>query len=287
MTAAPHLAHLELVCFGPPTARLEGREPPPDVVWRKHLGLLIYLAFSPERTRARDHLLGLLWPEKPEAHARHSLNEAVRRLRAGLGAERLLTRGDAITLHDGELSVDALRFAALLPEHSAEALALLRGDFLEGFSVDDAPAFEEWAARERTRWRARGAGTMLAAGEAALAAGRLADAEEAALRALALEPHGEAGARLRLRTLALRGDATGALAWYHDYAGRLETELGERPSRDLEALVERIRSRAWHRVPTPPAEAAPPLVGRSGATDGVPRDRRCARGRLPDAGGHR
>jgi type II secretory pathway predicted ATPase ExeA len=65
--------------------------------------------------------------------------------------------------------------------------------------------------------------------------------------------------------MALRGDAAGALAWYHDYAGRLETELGERPSRDLEALVQRIRSRAWHRVPTPPAETAPPLVGREAA----------------------
>jgi DNA-binding SARP family transcriptional activator len=259
------LAQLELVCFGPPTARLAGREPPPDVVWRKHLGLLIYLAFSPDRTRARDHLLGLLWPEKPEAHARHSLNEAVRRLRARLGAERLLTRGDAITLHDAGLSVDALRFAALPPERSAEAVALLRGDFLEGFTVDDAPAFEEWAARERTRWRARGAGTLVMTGEAALAAGRLVDAEEAALHALALEPHGEAGARLRLRTMALRGDTAGALACYHEYAGRLETELGERPSRDLEALVERIRSRTWHRVPAPPADAAPPLVGREKA----------------------
>jgi DNA-binding SARP family transcriptional activator/type II secretory pathway predicted ATPase ExeA len=259
------LAQLELVCFGPPTARLAGREPPPDVVWRKHLGLLIYLAFSPDRTRARDHLLGLLWPEKPEAHARHSLNEAVRRLRARLGAERLLTRGDAITLHDAGLSVDALRFAALPPERSAEAVALLRGDFLEGFTVDDAPAFEEWTAHERTRWRTRGAGTLVTAGEAALAAGRLADAEEVALRALALEPHGEAGARLRLRTMALRGDTAGALAWYHEYAGRLETTLGERPSRDLEALVERIRNRAWHRVPTPPAVATPPLVGREAA----------------------
>jgi len=55
----------------------------------------------------------LLWPEKPEPQARHSLNEAVRRLRAGLGAERLLTRGDTITLHSDQLSVAVIRFAAL------------------------------------------------------------------------------------------------------------------------------------------------------------------------------
>src|SRR5512147_2915094 len=111
--AGPGLPSLELICLGPPTARLGGREPPADVLWRKHLGLLIYLALSPDRTRSRDHLLGMLWPEKAEAQARHSLNEAVRRLRAGLGADRLRTRGDTITLDPTDLQVDVLRFGAL------------------------------------------------------------------------------------------------------------------------------------------------------------------------------
>ena len=261
MTEASHLAHLDLVCFGPPTARLAGRDPPADVVWRKHLGLLIYLALSPDRTRARDHLLGLLWPEKPEPQARHSLNEAVRRLRAGLGPERLLTRGDAITLHDDQLSVDVIRFAVLAGEKPAEAAALLRGDFLEGFAVDDAPGFEEWTTRERMRWRARGAAVLVALGEAALAAGRLPDAEEASFKALALEPHGEAAARTRLRAMALRGDTAGALAWYHQFADRLTQDLGEPPSRELEGLAERIRTRSWQPATTPAVEAGPPYVG--------------------------
>jgi DNA-binding SARP family transcriptional activator len=267
VTEAPKLARLELVCFGPPTARLGGGPPPPDVVWRKHLGLLIYLALSPDRTRTREHLTGLFWPEKPEKHARHSLNEAVRRLRAGLGAERLETRGDTYTLNDAGLEVDALRFAALASTAPADAVTVLRGDFLEGFSLDDAPGFEDWAARERTRWRARGAAALVAVGEAALSGGRLADAEEAALRALVLEPHGEGGARLRLRAVALRRDAAGALASYHEFADRLRTELGEQPSQDLQALAQRIRDRTWHRVPAPATEPPPPLVGRPAARD--------------------
>jgi DNA-binding SARP family transcriptional activator len=261
MSAPSDLPLLELFCFGPPTARLADRDPPADVLWRKHLGLLIYLALSSDRTKSRDHLLGLLWPEKQESQARHSLNEAVRRLRAGLGADRLQTRGDVITLNDAALQVDVLRFGALVGPRPAEAAALVRGDFLEGFIVEDAPAFEEWASQERVRWRARGATAFLAVAEAALSAGRTDDAIEAGLRALALEPHSEPAARLRLRALALRGDAAGALAWYHDFAQRLSTDLGERPSRDLEALAERIRAQSWHRVAAPPADALVPLVG--------------------------
>ncbi len=261
MTAAPDLPLLELLCFGPPTARLAGREPPPDVLWRKHLGLLIYLALSSDRTKSRDHLLGVFWPEKPEAQARHSLNEAVRRLRSSLGADRLRTRGDAIMLNDAALQVDVLHFAALTGQRPEEAAALVRGDFLEGFIVEDAPAFEEWTAQERRRWRARGAAAFLAVADVALSAGRLADALEAGLQALALEPHSEPAARLRLRALALRGDAAGALAWYHDFGERLSTDLGERPGRDLEALAERIRTQSWRRVVAPPAAALVPLVG--------------------------
>jgi DNA-binding SARP family transcriptional activator len=261
MKAAPELSLLELVCFGPPTARLAGREPPPDVLWRKHLGVLIYLALSSNRTKSREHLLGVFWPEKPVRKARHSLNEAVRRLRAGLGADRLQKRGDAITLNDAALEVDVLQFEALTDRRLETAAALVRGDFLEGFAVEDAPAFEEWADQERIRWRARGAAAFLAVAEQALSAGRLAEALEAELRALALEPHSEPAARLRLRTLALLGDSAGALAWYHEFTERLAADLGERPGRDLEALAERIRTHSWRRVAAPPAEALVPLVG--------------------------
>jgi len=267
VTAAPKLARLELVCFGAPTARLDGRPPPPDVVWRKHLGLLMYLALSPNRTRTREHLTGLFWPEKPEKHARHSLNEAIRRLRAGLGAERLQTNGDTYTLTEDGVDVDVWRFATLALERPADAVRLLQGDFLEGFVLDDAPGFEEWAAGERTRWHARGAAALVSTGEAALTAGDLVDAEDAALRALALEPHGEPGARLRMRAMALRGDTAGALAAYHEFANRFQLELGEQPSGELQALAQRIRDSSWRRVSRPETRAPTPLVGRTDVRD--------------------
>jgi DNA-binding SARP family transcriptional activator len=252
---------LELICLGPPTARLGGKDPPSDVLWRKHLGLLIYLALSPDRSRTRDHLLGVFWPEKPEKDARHSLNEAVRRLRSGLGTARLLTRGELITLQDDGLSVDVEQFAKLAERQRPDAAQLLRGDFLEGFSVDDAPDFEDWAARERTRWRAKGAAALVALGDGALALGHLDDAEEFALRALALESHSEPAVRLRLRAMALRGDTAGALISFHEFETRLAAEAGERPSPDLEALVKQIRLRRSRQPAVPHEDAPAPLVG--------------------------
>src|SRR6059058_5689187 len=140
---------LALHCLGPPSVRVDGREAPPDVLWRKHVALLTYLALSPDGTRSRSHLLGLLWPESPDDKARRSLNEAVRRLRSALGTERLRTRGDTLQLNASELEVDVRQFEALRAEGQLRALELLRGEFLEGFHVDDARGL-------RTGWRSNG-----------------------------------------------------------------------------------------------------------------------------------
>src|SRR2546422_3864682 len=144
---------LALHCLGPPGVRVDGREAPPDVLWRKHLALLTYLALSPNGTRSRSHLLGLLWPESPDDKARRSLNEAVRRLRSALGTERLLTRGDTLQLNASELEVDVRQFEALRAEGQVRALELIRGEFLEGFHVDDAPVFEDWMDTQRAQIR--------------------------------------------------------------------------------------------------------------------------------------
>ena len=246
------LPSLELKCFGPPTARLAGGDPPPDVLWRKHLALLIYLALSPQHTRTRDHLLGLLWPEKTQDKARHSLNEAVRRLRAGLGSERLVSEGETLRLSGAALDVDALR-----------STELTEGDFLEGFGLGDAPAFEDWAAAQRSKFRAAGVESLLKQGEAALGENRLRRAREAGRRALALDSSSEMAASLLMRAAALAGDATAALAVYHQFRERLREDMGEDPGQELQALAERIRTRKWRRASAQMADIDPPLVGRS------------------------
>src|SRR5436853_3040884 len=212
---------LALRCLGPPSVQVDGREAPPDVLWRKHIALLTYLALSPDGTRSRSHLLGLLWPESPEDKARRSLNEAVRRLRSALGNERLLTRGDALQLNASGLEVDARQFETLRAEGQVRALELLRGEFLEGFHVDDAPVFEDWMDAQRAQIRQAATGLIVARAEEQLAVNRYVEARALARRALALDPFSEPALALGMRSAALEGDSTGALALYHEGAGRL------------------------------------------------------------------
>src|ERR1700704_4818830 len=66
-----HRPVLVILCrtMGPVELSVDGGPAPPELLWRKHLALLVYLARSP-RGRTREHLVGLLWPEKPERDAR-------------------------------------------------------------------------------------------------------------------------------------------------------------------------------------------------------------------------
>jgi len=256
------LPRLELRCLGSPGASLDGREPPREVTWQRHLALLIYLALSPERTRTRDHLVGLLWPEKPEKDARAALKQSVYRLRQFLGADRLQSHETSVTLNDAGLDVDALQFNSLAESDPSGAVALLRGDFLEGFLLDEAPAFEEWVTVERSRRRARAVAVLVAHGEKLLTASRFVDASDAAQRALALEPHTELAVRVLMRAAALQGDSAGALAAYHAFATRLAEVVKEAPSRALVALSERIRHQRTRPLAPEAAIAESPLVGR-------------------------
>jgi len=82
--------------LGPVEVTADGGPAPQELLWRKNLALLVYLARSP-RGRTRDHLVGLLWPEKQETQARHSLNEALRVLRRAVGEDAV--QSDARQVH--------------------------------------------------------------------------------------------------------------------------------------------------------------------------------------------
>src|SRR5438067_2129896 len=73
--------HLSVRVLGPARVTVDGAAAPPELLWRKHLALLVYLARSPRKSRTREHLVGLLWSDRDEKQARHSLSEALRVLR--------------------------------------------------------------------------------------------------------------------------------------------------------------------------------------------------------------
>ncbi len=254
------LIPLELVCFGPPSARLTKGATPRELRWQKQLALLVYLALSPSRKRTRDHLLGLFWADQPQRAARKALNTAVNRLRHALGEDRVRSEGDALVLNDAGLDVDVLQFGSQADASPDDVLALLRGDFLEGFHLKGAPEFEDWMMHERARYHALAAATLVAAGERCLAIAST-TAADLARRALAIAPRSEPAVRLLMRAAALAGDSATAVGAYREFAQRLETEIGEQPGRALSDLAERIRTQAW-RPAGSDTTVATPLVGR-------------------------
>ena len=254
--------------LGPVGLSLDGGPAPPELLWRKHLALLVHLARSP-RGRTREHLVGLLWPEKPEAAARHSLNEAIRVLRRYLGDSSVDTAGGQVRLTPEAVRLDVDRLEELAGAGDwSSAARLIAGEFLEGFAIPGASAFEDWLAGERSILRHRSIEVLLHHAEDLLQSGRAAEASGIAMRALSLEPRSEPALRVAMRSLVLAGDRTAALDRYEAFRTRLKEEMESSPDPTTEALANRVR----HERSTRPApvvragdaaeERRPPLVGR-------------------------
>ena len=152
------MAHLRLSFCGSPEVRY-GRQTL-TFATRKALALLIYLAVE-EGLHSREKLATLFWPESDPVRGRGALRTSLARLRwtlntaTSLGSEGyLVVEADALGFNTGadyELDVHtmAAALAAEPPESLQEVIRLYRGDFLEGFTLPDAPAFENWVVWQR------------------------------------------------------------------------------------------------------------------------------------------
>jgi len=256
--------------LGPIEVTMDGEAPPSELLWRKNLALLVYLARSPNGTRTRDHLTGLLWAEKSESAARHSLREAIRVLRKTVGEEHLMTEHDQVRLSPGMVELDVDTLVACIDASDWEAAAsLIRGEFLEGFSVPDASTFEDWLVADRATWRRQSVEVLTQWSHTLIERGQVRQALRAADRALDFEPSREHALQLAMRATALSGDRADALQRYEHHAAHL-AGLGAEPSVETAALADRIRQeRSWQlaeAVPSPSTEGAElrraPLVGR-------------------------
>ena len=254
--------------LGPVEVRVGDHAAPPELLWRKHLALTVYLARSPGRVRTREHLVGLLWGDKPEAAARHSLNEALRIVRRCCGEESVDTSGGQIRLVEGAVRLDVDELQELTGRDPAAAAALVAGEFMEGFGVPDAWEFENWLSAERSHWRQTCVDLMVAHAASQLAAGNADDASALALRALRLDTASNEACRVAMRAAAVTGDRTRALAVFTAFAAHIEVEIGVQPEPETTALADRIRrEHAWR---LPPAQAGDragggrrtPLIGR-------------------------
>jgi predicted ATPase/DNA-binding SARP family transcriptional activator len=242
-----------------------GATPVAGFVSHKAQALLCYLALT-GRPHSREALAALLWGETPEAAARTSLRQALSNLHQVVGPHLQATRQAVAFERRQPCWLDAEAFLALVTRRGdgAEpatarlraAVELYAGDFLEGFTVRDAPAFDEWVAGQRERFRQLALHALHGVADADAAGGEPAAAIDALTRLLAMDPWREAAHRQLMLVLARSGRPDAALAQYETCRRLLAAELGVEPDAETTALYEAIRARPAGRPRRPSGREA-------------------------------
>jgi DNA-binding SARP family transcriptional activator len=275
---ADQTPELHIFTLGPPEVRL-GKHLV-SFPTRKTLALLIYLA-SEAGMQPRDHLAPFLWPEASRERSHASLRNTLGHLQTALGraGDQNLSRYLSVTHQALGINPDAAidfdlqtvehayglaradRSSRTLPEGSASLPALLsaaarqRGAFLAGFSLGDAPGFDDWAAIQREVWHRRLGLILDRLSEIQFAHGELAGATETAAQWIALDTLNETAYRRKMRAHFAAGERGQALETYQACQTVLVTELGLEPEPDTAALAARIRTQPLTVLPHSPRTA--------------------------------
>ncbi|MCI0394921.1 MAG: tetratricopeptide repeat protein [Chloroflexi bacterium] len=252
---------------------------------RKAIGLLAYLLIESDHAHSREFLLGLLWPNLPTAAAQNNLRVTWSHLQKALGTsdsdEQPHLIGNRLTLHFNPLSdheLDVARFHTLIeacrlhphPDQNdclecaarlTEALDLVRGEFLDEFSLPNCLQFDEWLLMQRQRFQVQVTAALEQLAAFHERAGRLAEAERATRRLLEYDPLSESAYRQLMRVLARADQRSAALDAYETCRRVLATELGLAPAVETVTLAEQIRAVAPFEAHATRA-ALPPVLTR-------------------------
>ena len=233
---------LTIRVLGPLEVLVDGA--PLVVDTRKAVAMLVLLAVE-GRPFARDELAAMLWPEADDESARGALRRTLSVLRASLGDRWLLVDRSSVALdRDGAwIDLDALEAVGSAPDAVTlrAAAELARGAFLAGFTLRDAPDFDDWRATRASAVERSVADLLDRLAAAAEAEGDIPAAVAAATKRVDLDPLDEPAQRRLMSVLARSGDRSGGIRAYRACVAILERELGVAPLAETTELYEAIR----------------------------------------------
>ncbi|HEU5369935.1 MAG TPA: AAA family ATPase [Ktedonobacterales bacterium] len=260
------MSRLALLLLGPPRIEHDGR--PVVVDTRKAIALMAYLVMT-RQEQSRDRLAGLLWPDYDQTHARAALRRTLSTLNKALAGDWLDPERETVRLNltaDLWLDVDEFhRHLAATGAHGhpasevcpacvqplAEAAALYREDFLQGFSLRDSSDFDDWQFFQAESLRRELASALERLVSGYSAQSDFETAIQQARRWLALDRLHEPAHRRLMLLYGWAGQRAAALHQYRECVQVLDQELGVAP---LEATTRLYQALKENQIPPRPAQ---------------------------------
>lgn len=254
------MAQVKICLFGWMRVLVDGEE------WkwerRKTQALISYLATSSQPYH-RDTLATLLWAESDTANARAALRRVLVEINQSPLSNWLIANRQSIQLKpDDGLLIDVQQFENLVKrtgeaEALHQAVELYTASFLAGFSLNDAPDFDDWQSIQSQRY------SQLA--ESALET--LAQLQvknqqyDAALNTLkqlrALNPLHEPAVQHLMEVYEKMSLRHAAIVLYESFEQVLMTELGVKPSARLVTYYQNLHTESGTYSPISPTHILP------------------------------
>jgi DNA-binding SARP family transcriptional activator len=215
---------------------------------KKSQAMLAYLGVRPAQLVSRDKMAGLLWSSTATEQARQSLRQTLSSLRkelAQLSPDRkiLVEEGDFLSLDPSLVTVDVAEFEKAVASNNddalARAVAMYRGDFMEGFELDE-EKFDQWVLAERDRLHRMALRAHSQLIESQSRNGATDSAIATAHQSLRIDPLQESVHRTLMRLYMESGDLVNALQQYDVLAKTLKRELQVEPDADTRRLFQQI-----------------------------------------------
>ena len=215
---------------------------------KKSQALLAYIGVKPSQRVSREKIATLLWSSTGPDQARQSLRQTLSTLRKELaqlsGNEKILIEeSDLLGLDESLVECDVAAFESLVTTGSEEALAqaakLYRGDFLDGFVINE-ERFDQWVIAERDRLHRMSLRAHMALLEMQSRRGAVDEAIATAQHSLRIDILQEPVHRALMRLFMQSGDLVNALQQFETAAKVLKRELRIDPDAETKALYNEI-----------------------------------------------
>jgi len=231
---------------------------PLSIRYNKARALLAYLALE-GGFHTRESLAFLLWPDASVQAGRENLRRMLFLLKGALKPDAIESSRDVLRLRtETGLWTDVGAFTSVLDseqralamgaaidsERIAQAVALYRGEFLQGLELDDAPDFSNWAQLRREQYHQRYLQALGMLVESHERGGDQHAAIECAEQWVAVAPLDDAAWHRLLRLLVRAGQLERAKREFQRYRHLLDMELGAAPAASVAALLESCGDRA-------------------------------------------